>query len=66
MYQWKAFKTLEEAKQFKGENKRGVIYDLNKDRKRVERGRPPMFYRCHLRSEPGPELLRGVDRLKFL
>lgn len=29
MYQWKAFKTLEEAKQFKGENKR------------VECGRPP-------------------------
>lgn len=41
MYQWKAFKTLEEAKQFKGENKRGVIYDLNKDRKRVERGLTP-------------------------
>lgn len=41
MYQWKAFKTLEEAKQFKGKNKRGVIYDLNKDRKRVEHGRPP-------------------------
>lgn len=41
MYQWKAFKTLAEARQFKKQNGRGIIYDLSKDRKRIEQGKNP-------------------------
>lgn len=40
MYKWKAFETKEDAKAFQKKHG-GVLYDLDKDRRKQERGKFP-------------------------
>lgn len=39
MYMWKAFATKEDARAFTKEKGYGVIYDLNKERQKMRRGK---------------------------